>query len=123
MTITIPQLKKPTLEELKESYPWINRIESDTSPTSEVSLDLLTLVPEGEEYITVEEYQKRAEGLPLLGYQQAPWLVAHQDDPELAEFKALLSDVYIDFPALIVVCVGGHRLFTCLDGLGGRWYL
>ena len=126
MTITIPQLKKPTLEELKKTHTWIDRIETDTSPTESVPLELLelfNLVPEGGDYITGEEYTKRREGLPLLGYQQAQWLVQHQDDPELAEFKALCGKFYIDFPGLIVVDADGDRYFTYLYVHGGRWYL
>ena len=123
MTITIPQLKKPTLKNLKNHYPWIKSIESDTSPTSEVSLELLNLVPEGGDYIKGEEYTKRREGLPLLGYQHAKWLVEHQDEPELAVFKAFCGKVYIDFPGLIVVDADGYRSFTSLCGRGGRWCL
>src|SRR3990167_9478658 len=103
MTLLIPQLKKPTLKELKKTYPWIKSIESDTSPTQQVSLEILNLVRGGEKHIPCEEYQKRREGLPLLGYQHAAWMVAHQDDPALAVFKALCGKVYIDFPALTVV--------------------
>src|SRR3990167_6080873 len=109
MTLLIPQLKKPTLKELKKTYPWIKSIESDTSPTQQVSLEILNLVRGGEKHIPCEEYAKRREGLPLLGYQQAAWLVQHQDEPELAEFKALCEMVCIDFPALTVVNAGGRR--------------
>src|SRR3990167_9036913 len=125
MTLLIPQLKKPTLKELKKTYPWIKSIESDTSPTQQVSLEILNLVRGGEKHIPCEEYTKRREGLPLLGYQQATWLVQHQDDPELAKFKALCWKFYfyIDFPALIVVSAGGYRRFAYLYELGGRWCL
>ena len=61
--------------------------------------------------------------MPLLGYQQAQWLVQHQDDPELAEFKALCGKFYIDFPGLIVVDADGYRGFACLHERGGRWFL
>src|SRR3990167_3659558 len=125
MTLLIPQLKKPTLKELKKTYPWIKSIESDTSPTQQVSLEILNLVRGGEKHIPCEEYTKRREGLPLLGYQQATWLVQHQDDPELAKFKALCWKFcfYIDFHALIVVSAGGYRRFAYLYELGGRWCL
>ena len=92
MTLLIPQLKKPTLKELKNHYPWIKSIESDASPTQQVSLELFNLVPEGEEYLSGEEYQKRRKGLPLLGYQQAALLVQHQDEPALAELEARKSE-------------------------------
>src|SRR3990167_467424 len=123
MTLLIPQLKKPTLKELKKTYPWIKSIESDTSPTQQVSLEILNLVRGGEKHIPCEEYTKRREGLPLLGYQQATWLVQHQDDPELAKFKALCGKVYIDFPALTVVHADGDRLFAYLREFDGRWCL
>src|SRR3990167_7564614 len=125
MTLLIPQLKKPTLKELKKTYPWIKSIESDTSPTQQVSLEILNLVRGGEKHIPCEEYTKRREGLPLLGYQQAAWLVQHQDDdgPEFEAFRDLRWTVYIDFPATVVVSADGDRGFAYLDEHGVRWYL
>ena len=126
LVIHIPALARPTLEQLREKYSWIrqeNGIERDTSPTDPVTLKLGTVLRPDEEWIKGAEYEQRlAPKLDIsLGYQQALWLVEHQD--QFPEFMALLGKVYIDFPGLVVVSVDGYRRFACLSRGGGRWCL
>lgn len=127
LTIQIPALVRPTAEQLQEKYSWIckeNGIERDTSPTEEaVTLKLGTVLCADEERISGSEYERRiAPRLNIsLGYQQAMWLVEHQD--KFPEFMALLGKVYIDFPGLIVVHADGIRRFPYLGRGGERWYL
>src|SRR4029077_13147853 len=127
LNVKIPVLKRPTLKELQSKFPWIKSIERDTSPTKACVFNPITVLREGETNIFGKEYEKclnvseRTEmGEPLLGYQQAVWLVEHQD--EFPEFMALLGKVYIDFAGLVVVDVHGDWDFPYLNHRGGRWY-
>lgn len=123
VTLQIPALPRPTFEELCKEFSWIESIESDTSPTEAVILRLGTVLRLNEERVNGAEYQRRI-ALKLdigLGYQQAIWLVEHQD--EFPEFMVLLGKVYIDFPGFVVVDAHGGRLFPCLNQGGGRWDL
>ncbi len=126
LTIRIPALARPTLEQLRAKYSWIrkeNGIERDTSLTEAVTLKLCTVLRADEEKISGTEYEFRL--VPKLnvslGYQQALWLVEHQD--EFPEFMALLGKVYVDFPGLLVVRAYGNRNFPYLGESGERWYL
>ncbi len=126
LTIQIPALARPTLEQLQEKYSWIreeNGIERDTSPIEAVTLKLGTVLHPDEEKINGTEYEKRiAPKLSIcLGYQQVLWLVEHQE--EFPEFMALLGKAYIDFPGLVVVSAHGDRRFPCLNRDGERWDL
>ncbi len=123
ISILIPALPHPTLEELQKSFSWIKSIKSDSSPTEAVTLNLATVLRPSESQISGEEYEKRiAPKLNLiLGYQQAAWLVEHQD--EFPEFMKLLGKVCIDFTSLIVVFEFGRRVIPYLDQYGGRWRL
>jgi hypothetical protein len=126
LSITIPALPRPTFAELRSKHDWIrkeNGIERDTSPTEAVTLKLATVLRESEGSINGPEYEKRiAQKLDIiLGYQQAVWLVEHQD--EFPEFMALLGKVYIDFTGLVVVNANGNRHFPYLSQDGKRWYL
>ena len=122
-TVQIPALVRPTLTELQEKYPWIDRIESDTSPTEAVRLELGTVLRPDEERIDSKEYQLRRAPLAgrLHGYQQLVWLVKNQD--EHPAFKALLGLIYIDGPGMVVVRADGSRYFPYLDEYGRRWGL
>lgn len=120
-TVQIPALARPDLAALQAKYDWINRIERDDSPTDALTLVLGTVLREGEERIDGAEYQIRLRGVPTLGYQQLAWLVEHQD--EHPAFMALLGQIYVDGPAIIVVRRDGNRRFADLDRLGRRWYL
>ena len=125
-TLQIPALPRPTLAELREKFPWIREekgIERDTSPTDAVTLRLGTVLCEGEDLIGGTEYERRLQPKQdiLLGYQQAAWLVAHQD--EFPAFMALLGKIYIDFPGLVVVRADGSRDVPCLPRGGRRWRL
>ena len=92
VAITIPALARPTLEELQAQYSWIKSIERDNSPTEAVKLSLATVLrPDETEAISGVEYERRLTSkLDLIfGYQQAKWLVEHQD--EFPDFMALNS--------------------------------
>lgn len=102
LTITLPALKRPTLEELQEQYSWIKAIERDTSPETPVTLTLATALKPREQSIEGSEYERRLAPKQdiLLGFQHRQWLLEHQD--EYPAFKALLGKVYIDFPGIVV---------------------
>lgn len=121
--IRIPALPRPTLEELREKFPWVTRIESDTSPIDEVTFVLGTVLRPKEGFIDGAEYKRRRVLLlgRMFGYQQFVWFVDHQD--EHPAFKALIGLVYIDGPGIVVVHADGGRLFSCLREFGRRWYL
>ncbi|TSC75860.1 MAG: hypothetical protein G01um101430_30 [Parcubacteria group bacterium Gr01-1014_30] len=126
LTLQIPALPCPTFEDLREKYPWIREeegIERDTSPTEAVTFHLGTVIREGEHYINGAEYERRLQPKQdiLHGYQQANWLVEHQD--EHPAFVALLGKVYIDFPGIVVVNSDSGRCVACLDQGGRRWCL
>jgi len=124
LTIKIPALPRPTLKEIQAVFPWINKIDRDTSPTEASTLQLATVLSEGELSIGDEEYERRRVAMRttiFLGYQQAVWLVEHQD--EFPEFMALGGTIYIDFTGLVIVDgVGGHD-FPFLVRRGARWKL
>lgn len=130
LSIPIPALSRPTLEELREKFPGIKEdggIERDDSPIEAGVLKLGTvLLPEeieDGESITGKKFERRI--LPkryaLYGYQHGTWFVEHQD--ESPALKPLLGRVYILLPGLVVVGVGGRRLMFCLNYDGERWYL
>lgn len=123
LAIQIPALPRPTLGELRAKYSFIKSIERDTSPTEAVTLSLGTVLRPDEERIDGAEYERRIvpKLADLFGYQQLEWLVAHQD--KYPAFKALLGQIYIDGPGIVVVGAGGHRLFPYLYENGKRWYL
>ncbi len=123
LPISIPALPRPTLEELQKNFSWIKSIERDASPTEAITLNLATVLRLSEDRISGEEYEKRiAPKLNLiLGYQQAIWLVEHQD--ELPEFIKLIGKIYVDFSGLVVVSEGGRRGIPYLSRLGRRWDL
>ncbi len=126
LTIEIPVLPRPTLAEIQTRWPWVSRIERDTSPTSPVTLRLATVLMPEEREIDSVTYERRL--IPhqdsLLGLQHRDWLIAHQDEvpePARTAVKALLGKVYIDFPGLVVVHGGGGRRFPYAGRDGERW--
>ncbi len=121
VAIQIPALPRPTIAEIQAKFSWIKSIERDNSPTEAVTLSLGTVLRPDEGSVGGVEYERRIISLPTLGYQQAVWLVDHQD--EFPEFMALLGKVYIDFPGLVVVRENGDRDVPYLDQGGKRWYL
>ncbi|MDE2015100.1 MAG: hypothetical protein KGJ89_01050 [Patescibacteria group bacterium] len=123
VAVRIPALKQPTLEELRRAFSQIEKIESDSSPTDEVILRLGTLLRSDEKSIVGSEYERRLVSRRnlVLGYQQAVWLVEHQD--EFPVFMSLLGKVYIDFPGLVVLYANGYRNVPYLSRNGERWYL
>ena len=125
VSILIPALPRPTLAELQAKFPWIKSIEADTSPTEAVTLKFATVLrPEETNAINGAEYERRLtpkfDGT-ILGYQQAIWLVEHQN--EFPELKPFLGKIYIDFTALIVVGADGGRFYPCLLQDDERWDL
>ena len=123
LTLSIPALPRPTLQELQAKFSWIKSIERDTSPTDAVILKLGTVLRPDEERVNGTEYERRLVLKPglCLGYQQAVWPTEHQD--EFPAFMALLGKIYIDFSGLVVVDGDGRRRVPCLVRLGLRWHL
>ncbi len=126
-SVQIPALTRPTLAELREKFLWIraeNGIERDVSPEGEVTLVLGTLLRLGESSISGQEYERRVAlvSRPFLGYQQLNWLVEHQD--EHPALMALLGQIYVDGPGLVVVDGdNSDRRFPYLVRYGERWHL
>lgn len=130
VVIQIPALPRPTLDELKARYSWIERIERDDSPTEAVTLRLATVLKSDEGLVIGTVYARRL--VPkrpiLLGIQHRDWLLANQDNPETipdpkvrAALKDLLGKVYMDFPGLVVVRSDGRRHFPFARQRGKRW--
>jgi len=122
LTIEIPALPRPTLEELQKEYSSIKSIERDTSPVEPVTLTLsIVLLPWETNAISGVEYEHRiaAKHEVLLGFQQRRWLVENQD--KFPEFMALLGKIYLDFPGIVVVHEDGVRSVPCAARRGERW--
>lgn len=123
VTIDIPALPRPSLEELQAKFSGVKGIKRDTSPTRTVAMRLGTVLRPNDERIDGPEYERRlAPQLDLaLGYQQAAWLIErYGSSPWL---MAQLGKVYIDFPGLVVENVHGSRFFLCLNDDSKRWDL
>lgn len=113
ITLEIPALPRPTLEELKvidrpeityfpKHPPVINMIASDTSPVEAVTFKLGSALAPGEEFIDDEDVDFRIgpNRDKLLGFQHAIWLVQHQD--ELPGLMALASKpINFKFPGIM----------------------
>jgi hypothetical protein len=105
LTIEIPALPRPTLDELRARGRF-HRIESlyDISPTDKVTLVLGTVFNVDEKStINSKEFRFRIAAMSNinLGLQQATWLVENQD--KFPELMALVEKVYIvDFLGLRV---------------------
>ncbi len=90
LTVTIPALPKPSIEEVRGRWSWIDHIAIDASTTSEVTVDFSqTVVVDkiGEQY--------DLSGLKLvgnLGYQHGLWIMQHSEYwPRLLKFFANVS--------------------------------
>lgn len=123
LTIEIPALKRPSLDELQTQYLclWIKSIERDTSPETPVTLTLATVLKPTEKSIGGTKYERRLAPIQdvLLGFQHRQWLIAHQD--EYPALKALLEKVYIDFPGIVVRSGDGNRSVPYCNRDGRRW--
>ncbi|MGB7957611.1 MAG: hypothetical protein WCF77_02095 [Minisyncoccia bacterium] len=122
LTICIPARKRPTLQQLQAKWPWIKKIERDTSPEGPVVFNLATVLRDAAEgSINGPEYERRlASSLSkLLGYQQLAWLVEHQD--KYPVFMDLLGKIYVDFSGLVVVNGHDSRFVPCGHRNGERW--
>ncbi|MFA6352825.1 MAG: hypothetical protein WCW90_01095 [Candidatus Paceibacterota bacterium] len=123
LTINIPALPRPTYAQLQKKFSWIKGVESNASPTDAVTLSLGTVLRPGEGIINGVEYERRWISFTgrFLGYQHLRWLVDHQD--EFPALMALLDQIYIDGPGLVVVSRGKDRGYPCLIQADRRWDL
>lgn len=124
LTIKIPALKRPTLAELQAEWSGIKEIIRDISTEEPVTLKLGTVLRADEtKSIGGSEYERRILALQnagrTLGWQHRKWLIEHQT--EFPEFMSLLGKVYIDFPGLVVLSVGGGRDVPYAGDGGERW--
>ena len=121
LSIQIPALPRPTLNELQAKYNWIKFIKCDDSPEESVTLRLTIVLKSKENRIDGATYERRLVPLKgqLLGFQHQQWLLEHQN--EFPEFMAFLGKVYVDFPGIVVVSGDGRRFYPCLDQGGQRW--
>jgi len=121
LTIEIPALPRPTLEELQaqdaQGSNGTKSIERDTSPVTPVTLTLKTFVlpPYG---IEGDGYERRLKPYQdvLLGFQHQQWLLAHLD--EYPALKEHLGKVYIDFPGIVVRSNNGSCYVPCISRRG-----
>ena len=123
LAIRIPALARPALADVQKQFPWIKSIQEDQSPAGAVTLKLASVLESSEVSISSEEYEQRLapRQQEALGFQQALWLVEHQD--EFPEFMALAGKIYIDFPGLVMVDGINGRDFAFLVRHGSRWSL
>ena len=129
LSIPIPALPRPTLDELRSKFPWIKvkgGIKRDDSATEAGVLRLgSVLIPDEEKGLDGAKYERRllvprSQGL-LFGYQQATWVVEHQQ--EFPELMQLLGKIHINSPGLIVVDENNYRRAPFLSDDGKRWHL
>lgn len=121
--IAIPACRRPTLVTLRARFPWIDKVERDTSPEEAVVMRLATVLSGEEKDVDGDVFERRlAPRLKIcLGFQQAIWLVEHQD--EYPALKALIGKIYADFVGLVVMNEHGLRLIPCFDDDGKRFTL
>ncbi len=128
VVIQMPALKRPTLEEIRVSWSYIQRIERDDSTEEPVKLRLSTVLKSTEGSIDGATYERRLTVLRgkggLLGFQHRQYMLKVQR--EYPALMALLGKVYIDFPGIIVVNQVGDRCipYVIRDGMQfvGYWY-
>jgi hypothetical protein len=102
-SIALPALRRFTLKDIQNDFPWIRAIERDTSPEESVALVLSTVLGPDETRIRGNEYELRLvpQRDALLGYQHCLWLRDNQQSfPALYE---LFGQFCIDFPGTVVV--------------------
>ena len=123
VVIEIPALKRPTLEQIKKSWNYIEKIERDDSTEEPVTLRLATVLRSSESFIDGGTYELRLtvhrDQGRLLGFQHRQYLLdVQQQHPAL---MALLGNVYIDFPGIIVERRGGRRCVPVVNFDGKRF--
>jgi hypothetical protein len=126
MTLSIPVLNRPTLKEIQKEWSYIKSIESDSSTEKAVEIEFVSVLKEGESYITGSEYEARLKARTdvILGFQHRKWLIDNQENPVVKEaLEALRKEGvwYIDFPGLVVVDEDGSRCVPCAGRDGKRW--
>lgn len=125
LSIQLPALQPPTLEELSKEagYCLFNGIERSTSPTRPVTLKLGTILRADEEPVDESECDMRLvgkEGLEL-GYQHGAWIEKHQDAfPQLMAVPD--GAFHIRFRGFVPV-YSSRRESAILSKIHGRWYL
>jgi len=122
VSIQLPALKRPTLEELQSKHDGIKSIEGDTSTEEPVTMAFATvLMPDDGNSIDGKEYERRIalKYNSLHGLQHRDWLIEHQD--EFPELKPFLGKIYIDFSGIVVVRCDGDRTVPCCRRHGSRW--
>ena len=127
LAMPLPDLQRPTLEQLQKMYPFIASIKWDNSPVDPVTFRLGTILQGREKKISSAEYVSRLvplqEGGELLSYQHLQWAVDHQE--EQPGLMALLGQISIDGPGLVVVGRDNISYFPQLheDDKWPRWRL
>jgi hypothetical protein len=124
LEIEIPALARPTIEEIREKYPWIRSIKYDNSPVKPVTLVLGTVARSGEIFTTVTEHQERLRSVNgILGYQHAVWILANKDkfldgDYWCSFSKEFRFKIYMEFSGIRVIGNGGftNERYPCLVG-------
>ena len=123
-TVFIPALQHPTLDDIRQDFEYIEKIERDTSITDAANLTCITVLQSDENNVRKSEYERRIAPWAIFGpgYQQAKWLVEHQD--EFPDFMAKVGRVYLVFPGMVVVYAVGLRFFPMLiSNEKRRWFL
>lgn len=122
LSIPIPALPRPTLQEVKSKFSWAKLIGRDNSPTDKIFLNLATILRPGEYSLDGEEYEGRVRHLcQIPGYQHAVWLVENQDD--FPKFMNLPGGIVIDFPSIVIVDEDNGRNIPYLIKTNNRWVL
>jgi len=123
-TVAIPAIQRPTISDIRKDFEFIESIERDTSLTEASNLTCIKVIRPDENNVRKSEYERRVAPWAILGpgYQQAKWLVEHQD--ELPNFRAMVGRIYIAFPGMVASYGKGQRFYPLLiSDEFRRWYL
>lgn len=124
IALQLPKLPRPAFWEIKKLFPYVKKVELDTSVVERSALELGTVLLEGELKINGAEYERRLGADPYFGFQQGFWLVKHQDEDKYSDFKALAKKgFYIYLPGLKVVGADDEYGFSYLESDSKYWSL